>query len=147
MRPQKWRRLRAPWWAGVVAALLGLAWAGPAVAASGMLTEQLNTDNIAHNLANVNTTGFKKARMNFQDLFYQTLREAGTPVTQGAAIPVPLQVGLGVRPVANTKIFMQGNMVQTGRDLDLAPRWSSPIQVRRARKAILARSRPPLPSL
>lgn len=89
-------------------------------AASGMLTEQLNTDNIAHNLANVNTTGFKKSRMNFQDLFYQTLREAGTPVTQGASIPVPLQVGLGVRPVANQKMFLQGNTIQTGHDLDMA---------------------------
>lgn len=89
-------------------------------AATGMLTEQLNTDIIAHNLANVNTTGYKKHRPNFQDLFYQTLREAGTPVTQGASIPVPLQVGLGVRPVANQKIFMQGNLIQTDHDLDVA---------------------------
>lgn len=89
-------------------------------AATGMLTEQLNTDVIAHNLANVNTTGYKKHRPNFQDLFYQTLREAGTPVTQGASIPVPLQVGLGVRPVANQKIFMQGNLIQTDHDLDVA---------------------------
>ncbi|MFH1537509.1 MAG: flagellar basal-body rod protein FlgG [bacterium] len=89
-------------------------------AATGMLAEQLNTDVIAHNLANVNTTGYKKHRPNFQDLFYQTLREAGTPVTQGASIPVPLQVGLGVRPVANQKIFMQGNLIQTDHDLDVA---------------------------
>ncbi|MEW5946891.1 MAG: flagellar basal-body rod protein FlgG [bacterium] len=89
-------------------------------AATGMLAEQLNTDNIAHNLANVNTTGYKMMRMSFQDLFYQTMREAGTPVTQGASIPEPLQVGLGTRPVANRKIFTQGNLIQTERDLDLA---------------------------
>jgi len=89
-------------------------------AATGMLSEQLNTDIIAHNLANVNTTGYKKHRPNFQDLFYQTLQEAGTPVTQGASIPVPLQVGLGVRPVANLKLFMQGNLIQTDHKLDLA---------------------------
>lgn len=89
-------------------------------AASGMLAEQLNTDIISHNLANVNTTGFKKHRPNFQDLFYQTLREAGTPVTQGASIPVPLQVGLGVRPVSNTKMFLQGNLIQTDNSLDMA---------------------------
>jgi flagellar basal-body rod protein FlgG len=85
-----------------------------------MLTEQMNTDSIAHNLANVNTTGFKKERMNFQDLFYQTLQEAGTPVTQGASIPVPLQIGLGVRAVSNLKIFMQGNLIQTDHKLDMA---------------------------
>lgn len=89
-------------------------------AASGMLSEQTNTDIISHNLANVNTTGFKKLRPNFQDLFYQTLMEAGTPVTQGASIPVPLQVGLGVRTVANTKMFMQGNPIQTDGKLDMA---------------------------
>jgi len=62
----------------------------------------------------------KKSRIEFQDLFYQTLREAGTPITQGASIPVPLQVGLGVRPVAEQKMFMQGNLVQTDHMYDLA---------------------------
>ena len=89
-------------------------------AASGMLTEQLNTDIISHNLANVNTTGYKKHRPNFQDLFYQTMQEAGTPIAQQASIPIPLQVGLGVRAVANQKIFTQGNLVQTDHKLDLA---------------------------
>lgn len=99
-------------------------------AATGMLTEQLNTDIIAHNLANVNTTGFKRSRPNFQDLFYQTLREAGTPVTQGASIPIPLQVGLGVRPVANQKIFMQGSLTQTENPLDLAIMGTGFFQIR-----------------
>ncbi len=89
-------------------------------ATSGMLAEQLNTDNIAHNLANVNTTGFKKARIEFQDLFYQTMREAGTPITQGASIPVPLQIGLGVRPIAEQKMFIQGNLIQTEHMYDVA---------------------------
>lgn len=89
-------------------------------AASGMLTEQMNTDNIAHNLANVNTTGFKKSRIEFQDLFYQTMREAGTPITQGASIPVPLQIGLGVRPVDEQKMFLQGNLTETDLQYDIA---------------------------
>lgn len=89
-------------------------------AASGMMAEQLNTDNIAHNLANVNTTGFKKSRIEFQDLFYQTIKEAGTPVTQGASVPVPLQIGLGVRSVAEQKMFVQGNLAQTDHQFDMA---------------------------
>ncbi len=89
-------------------------------AASGMLCQQLNTDNISNNLANVNTTGFKKSRIEFQDLFYQTIREAGTPITQGASIPVPIQVGLGARPVAETKMFYNGNLVASDSDYDMA---------------------------
>ncbi len=89
-------------------------------AATGMTAQQINTDVIAHNMANVNTTGFKKFRADFQDLFYQTLREAGTPIVQGAEIPVPLQVGLGTRVIATPKIFRQGALMQTERPLDLA---------------------------
>jgi flagellar basal-body rod protein FlgG len=89
-------------------------------AASGMMAEQRNTDNIAHNIANVNTTGFKKSRIEFQDLFYQTLREAGTPITQGASIPVPLQIGLGVKTSAEQKIFAQGNLTTSDNQYDVA---------------------------
>ena len=73
-------------------------------AASGMAGQQFTVDTIANNLANVNTAGFKKSRVDFQDLLYQTLRFAGTPVTAGAEIPTGIQVGHGVRPVATVKI-------------------------------------------
>jgi len=99
-------------------------------AASGMLAEQLNTDNIAHNLANVNTTGFKKSRIEFQDLFYQTLKEAGTPISTGASIPVPLQIGLGVRAAAEQKIFIQGNIIQTEHEYDMAIEGDGFYQIR-----------------
>lgn len=95
-----------------------------------MLTQQMRTDNIAHNLSNVNTTGFKKSRVEFQDLFYQTLKEAGTPITQGASIPVPLQIGLGVRPVADQKMFHQGNLVQTEHQYDVAIEGEGFFQIR-----------------
>ena len=88
-------------------------------AASGMTGQQFNMDTIANNLANVNTTGFKKSRADFQDLLYQSLRFAGTPVTAGAQIPTGIQIGHGVRPVATQKIFSQGTFQQTDNPLDL----------------------------
>ena len=69
-------------------------------AASGMNAQQSNIDNIAHNLANVNTTGFKRSRADFQDLLYQNSRAAGTSAAQGAQVPTGIQVGLGVRTAA-----------------------------------------------
>ncbi|MBE3574419.1 MAG: flagellar basal-body rod protein FlgG [Firmicutes bacterium] len=88
-------------------------------AASGMIAQQLNIDNIANNLANVNTTGFKKSRVDFQDLIYQTIRVAGTPVIQGAQVPTGIQLGHGVRPVATQKVFTEGEIKQTDNPLDL----------------------------
>lgn len=88
-------------------------------AASGMKAQQFNIDTIANNLANVNTAGFKKSRVDFQDLLYQTVRHAGTPVTDGAQIPTGIQLGHGVRPVATQKIFTQGTFQQTDNPLDL----------------------------
>lgn len=88
-------------------------------AASGMAGQQFTVDTIANNLANVNTAGFKKSRVDFQDLLYQTLRFAGTPVTAGAEIPTGIQVGHGVRPVATVKIFSQGTFRETNNPLDL----------------------------
>ncbi|MEW6045868.1 MAG: flagellar basal-body rod protein FlgG [Bacillota bacterium] len=87
--------------------------------ASGMSGQQFTVDTIANNLANVNTAGFKKSRVDFQDLLYQTLRFAGTPVTAGAQIPTGIQVGHGVRPVATVKIFSQGTFRETDNPLDL----------------------------
>lgn len=88
-------------------------------ASSGMNAQQLNIDTVSNNLANVNTTGFKKSRLEFQDLLYQTIRGAGAVTAQGTMIPTPLQVGHGVKPVASTRIFEQGDTTQTGNALDL----------------------------
>lgn len=88
-------------------------------AATGMLAQQMNIDTIANNLANVNTTGFKKSRVNFQDLLYETLKPAGTETVAGTTIPEGIQVGHGVRPSSVAKIFTPGNLIQTGNPLDL----------------------------
>jgi flagellar basal-body rod protein FlgG len=91
-----------------------------ATAATGMEAQQTQIDLIANNLANVNTTGFKKSRADFQDLLYQTMRAAGATTKQGNEVPVGLQVGLGVRPVSTQKMFSTGDMKQTDNPLDLA---------------------------
>lgn len=88
-------------------------------AASGMIAQQFNIDTISNNLANVNTTGFRKNQARFQDLVYQELRAPGSPV--GASqIPVGQDVGLGVKVGASQKIFSQGTLVQTDNNLDIA---------------------------
>jgi flagellar basal-body rod protein FlgG len=88
-------------------------------AATGMEAQQLNMDVIANNLANVNTRGFKKSRVDFQDLLYQTLRAAGSSQAQGVMVPTGIQVGLGTGGAATQKIFTQGDFQQTGNELDL----------------------------
>ena len=70
--------------------------------ATGMTAQQMQIDVISNNLANVNTTGFKKSRAEFEDLMYQTLQIAGTQNEGGNRIPTGLQVGMGVRPVTVT---------------------------------------------
>ena len=89
-------------------------------AASGMNAQQLNVDTIANNLANVNTPGYKKNRIEFQDLLYQSVRPAGAATEQGAEAPIGLQMGLGTRPVATSKVFLQGDVTETGNSLDIA---------------------------
>lgn len=88
-------------------------------AGSGMQAQQFNIDTISNNLSNVNTTGFKKMRAEFEDLLYQTIREPGSYSHQGVELPTGLQVGHGVRTVATTKIFTQGDFQQTDNPLDL----------------------------
>src|SRR3990172_3473989 len=88
-------------------------------AASGMQAQQMNIDVIANNLANVNTTGFKKSRAYFQDLMYQNLKTTGAPSTNSTQTS-GIQIGLGATPAAVTKVFTAGNITQTGNDLDLA---------------------------
>jgi len=89
-------------------------------AASGMIGQQFNIDTIAHNLSNVNTTGYKKVRPDFEDLLYQTIRLAGTPATRDTLVPTGIQVGHGVRPAATQKMYHQGSLQNTGNKLDLA---------------------------
>jgi flagellar basal-body rod protein FlgG len=89
-------------------------------AATGMQAQQLNIDVIANNLANVNTTGFKKSRADFQDLLYQTLRAPGAPSTNTTQFPTGIQVGLGSRPAAVQRLNVQGDYTQTGNTFDLA---------------------------
>jgi flagellar basal-body rod protein FlgG len=89
-------------------------------AASGMNAQQTNIDNIAHNLANVNTTGFKKARVEFEDLVYQQTRAAGTPNSASTETPIGLEVGLGTRAVGTARDFSGGNLKTTNAPLDLA---------------------------
>jgi len=84
-----------------------------------MKGQELNIDVISNNLANVTTTGFKKNRVDFQDLLYQTIKEPGTPISTGNSYPVGIQLGHGVRPVATQKIFSQGEFQQTEHPLDL----------------------------
>lgn len=89
-------------------------------AAAGMQSQQMNLDVIANNLANVNTTGFKKSKIEFQDLLYQTTRAAGAEQGAGNKLPTGLQVGHGSRPVATAKVFTNGELTQTGERLDVA---------------------------
>jgi len=89
-------------------------------AATGMQAQTVNIDVISNNLANVNTTGFKRSRADFQDLLYETLREAGTTSANGTQVPTGIQLGHGVRTAATQKIFSTGGMEQTGNSLDIA---------------------------
>jgi flagellar basal-body rod protein FlgG len=92
-----------------------------AVAATGMNAQQLNVEVIANNIANINTTGFKRARAEFTDLLYQAERAAGTP-NRGGGEPVPegARIGLGARTAAVRNLHLQGAMTNTGNKFDLA---------------------------
>lgn len=88
--------------------------------ASGMNVQQLVLDNTANNLANVNTTGFKRSQLDFQDLIYSTLRQPGSDSVQGQQLPTGLQIGHGVRIAGNTRLFSVGTLENTGNSLDVA---------------------------
>ena len=89
-------------------------------AAAGMESQQMNLDVISNNLANVNTTGFKKSKVEFQELLYQTTRSPGADLGSGNQLPTGIQVGQGSRPVATARIFTNGDLTQTGEQLDVA---------------------------
>lgn len=99
-------------------------------AATGMQAQQINIDTIANNIANVNTTGYKQARAEFQDLLYQNVRPAGTASSSSTEYPVGLQLGLGTRPVATERNHRQGDFRQTGAPLDLVIEGKGFFQVR-----------------
>jgi flagellar basal-body rod protein FlgG len=101
-------------------------------AASGMEAQQMNIDTIAHNLANINTSGFKLRRAQFQDLLYQNIRQAGASNTATTEIPVGLQVGLGTKPIASEIIFTQGDFASTDNDLDMVIQGNGFFQIRQA---------------
>lgn len=88
-------------------------------AATGMGAQQMNVDIIANNLANVNTVGFKKSRVDFQDLLYQQIRMAGASSSDSTQVPTGINIGLGVRPAATQKLFTPGLPKQTTQPLDV----------------------------
>lgn len=88
--------------------------------AAGMKAQELQIDNTANNLANVNTSGFKRSQLNFADLLYTTLKQPGTNESAGQTTPTGLQIGSGVRAIGTTKIFTPGSFEQTGNSQDVA---------------------------
>lgn len=93
------------------------------IAATGMQAQELNVEVISNNIANMRTTGFKQVRAEFQDLLYQDIRRVGATSSEaGNLIPTGVQVGYGVKTGATARIMSQGNMQQTGKELDVAIR-------------------------
>ena len=101
-------------------------------AASGMSAQQLNVDNIAHNLANANTAGYKTRRAQFQDLLYQTVVQPGSAAGQQTVVPTGLQLGLGTRASSNEILFTQGQFSQTNNPYDVVIEGKGFFQIRRA---------------
>ena len=99
------------------------------IAKTGMEAQQTQLDTISHNLANVATNGFKRSHAIFEDLIYQNMRQSGASTTEQTQLPTGLQVGLGVRPVATSRIYSQGNLQQTTNNLDLAIKGNGFFQV------------------
>ncbi|MCF6236289.1 MAG: flagellar basal-body rod protein FlgG [Gammaproteobacteria bacterium] len=90
------------------------------IAKTGLDAQQTRMAVVSNNLANVNTTGFKRSRAVFEDLFYQNIRQVGAQSSQDTQIPSGLSLGTGVRTVATDKLHTQGNMIQTENSLDVA---------------------------
>src|SRR6266852_3414214 len=101
-------------------------------AASGMSAQEMAVDNIAHNLANSNTVGFKARHIQFQDLLYQTVIQPGAAAGAQTVVPTGLQIGLGTRPASNEIVMTQGSLANTSNPLDLAIQGNGFFQVRRA---------------
>ncbi len=99
-------------------------------AASGMQVQQTNIDNIANNLANASTAGFKRSRVEFQDILYQNMRTSGAQSSTSTNLPVGLQIGLGSKAVSTERIFSQGDFQQTNGPLDLVIAGKGFFQIR-----------------
>src|SRR5580693_10189237 len=99
-------------------------------AASGMSAQETNIDNIANNLANANTVGFKTRRAQFQDLMYQSLLQPGTQSGQQTVVPTGMQLGLGTRATSNEIIFTQGAFSETDNPLDMVIQGKGFFQIR-----------------
>ena len=100
-------------------------------AASGMEAQQLNLNTIANNLANVNTPGFKRSKIEFQDLLYQKPRNSGTDSGGGNLVPTGIEVGNGSRVAATAKVFTQGQLTSTGESMNLAIQGDGFFEVQR----------------
>src|SRR5215469_17975797 len=100
-------------------------------AASGMTAQQLNVDNIANNLANASTVGYKMRRAQFQDLMYQSVLQPGAAAGQQTIVPTGLQLGLGTRAASNEIIFTQGSFTSTNNPLDMVIQGPGFFQVRK----------------
>jgi flagellar basal-body rod protein FlgG len=101
-------------------------------AASGMTAQQMNVDNIAHNLANASTVGYKVRRAQFQDLLYQDVVTPGASASQQTVVPTGLQLGLGTRAASNEIVFSQGSFTATQNPLDMVIQGRGFFQVRQA---------------
>ncbi|MGQ5523011.1 flagellar basal-body rod protein FlgG [Chitinimonas sp. PSY-7] len=99
------------------------------IAKTGMDAMQMNIDVVSHNLANVNTYGFKRSRPIFEDLLYQTMRQPGGATSQQTQLPTGLQLGTGVKPVATERIHTQGNLQLTESPFDVAINGSGFFQI------------------
>ena len=99
------------------------------ISKTGMEAQQTQLDVIAHNLANVSTTGYKRASAVFEDLMYQNLRQVGAATTDQSQLPTGLHLGLGVRTVATSRSFAQGTVQQTTNPLDVAIQGSGFFQI------------------
>lgn len=102
------------------------------ISATGMMAQELNVDVISNNLANVNTPGFKKSRIEFKDLMYQNEKFAGASTTEANKRPIGLQIGLGSYPVATQRVYTEGDLVNTGGNLDIAINGQGFFQVQQA---------------
>jgi len=99
------------------------------ISKTGMEAQQMQLDVISNNLANVSTNGFKRANAVFEDLMYQNLRQVGASSSEQSQLPTGLQLGLGVRTVATSRSFAQGNLQQSGNKLDVAIQGNGFFQV------------------
>ena len=102
------------------------------IAKTGLDAQQMQLDTISQNLANVSTFGYKRSQATFEDLLYQNMRQAGGQSTQQTQLPTGLQLGTGVRPVATTRTFTQGNLQQTSNNFDLAINGNGFFQIQMA---------------